>query len=409
MNFILLGLIIIMFLFQVYVRVLNYRHRNQPIPNNVSGLYDQEKYQNWLSYTMDNFKFGLISESLSTLILLSLLGFGFFGVLESFVNDLTNNHHVFSVLAFMFGFFIIQFVIGTPFSYYRNFVIEAKYGFNKMTKALFVKDLIKNLLITIMLGGLVLSLLTLVYESFQDNILVFIGVMYGVIVTLMLSLFLLNGFFTRIFNKLTPIEEGSLKQNIDALATQLGFKVKRIYTMDGSKRSTKLNAFFSGIGATKEVVLFDTLIEKSTEEQVLAVLAHELGHATHKDTLKLLFEQIFVIGLYVGLLAFILTQANLYTSFGLEGVNFGFSLILLTILLEPIQILIGIVTNKISRTFEYKADAFAAKHTSKEAMISALKVLAVENFSNLTPHPLFEFLYYNHPNISKRIESVLQS
>jgi STE24 endopeptidase len=398
-----------MFLFQVYVRVLNYRHRNQPIPNNVSGLYDQEKYQNWLSYTMDNFKFGLISESLSTLILLSLLGFGFFGVLESFVNDLTNNHHVFSVLAFMFGFFIIQFVIGTPFSYYRNFVIEAKYGFNKMTKALFVKDLIKNLLITIMLGGLVLSLLTLVYESFQDNILVFIGVMYGVIVTLMLSLFLLNGFFTRIFNKLTPIEEGSLKQNIDALATQLGFKVKRIYTMDGSKRSTKLNAFFSGIGATKEVVLFDTLIEKSTEEQVLAVLAHELGHATHKDTLKLLFEQIFVIGLYVGLLAFILTQSNLYTSFGLEGVNFGFSLILLTILLEPIQILIGIVTNKISRTFEYKADAFAAKHTSKEAMISALKVLAVENFSNLTPHPLFEFLYYNHPNISKRIESVLQS
>jgi STE24 endopeptidase len=182
--------------------------------------------------------------------------------------------------------------------------------------------------------------------------------------------------------------------NIAIGALSLGFKVKRIYKMDGSKRSTKLNAFFTGLGATKEVVLYDTLIEKMSEDEILAVLAHELGHATHKDTLKLLVEQIFVILLYVLALAFILTSESLYTPFGLSGIHFGFALLLLSIVLEPFQMVIGMVTNKISRTFEYKADAFAAKHTSKEAMIGALKVLVIENYANLTPHPLYEFLYY---------------
>jgi STE24 endopeptidase len=179
--------------------------------------------------------------------------------------------------------------------------------------------------------------------------------------------------------------------------------------MDGSKRSTKLNAFFTGLGATKEVVLFDTLIDKMSEDQILAVLAHELGHATHKDTLKLLVEQVFVILLYVLALAFVLTTEALYTPFGLSGIHFGFALLLLSIILEPFQMVIGMVTNNISRTFEYKADAFAAKHTSKEAMIGALKVLVVQNYANLTPHPIYEFLYYNHPNVSKRIEAVTHS
>lgn len=405
MEFVILGIVLVIFAFQLSVSVLNYSYRHTKVPAIVSGLYDKKKYDTWLSYTMDNFKFGLLSKSVSTLLLIALLVFGFFGVLESFILSQTTNA-ILSTLLFMFGFYLIQFVIGIPFSYYRNFVIEETYGFNKMTKKLFVKDLIKNLLLTIVLGGLILSLLNLIYNVFESNIIAFIGLTYVAIVVVMFLVFLLNGTIIRLFNKLTPIEEGSLKTKIDVLSEGLGFKVKRIYTMDASKRSSKLNAFFSGIGATKEVVLYDTLIEKSSEDEILAVLAHELGHATHKDVYKLLIEQIVVIGLYVLLLGFILTQENLYTGFGLSSIHFGFGLILLTIVLEPVSILISVFTNKMSRTFEYKADAFASVHTSKEAMASALKTLAVENYANLTPHPLYEFLYYNHPNIAKRLEAI---
>lgn len=408
MHIVLLSVIGIMFVLKLIVKVLNYKNKNKPIPENVKGLYDQDTYQKWLSYTMDNFKFSILTNTLETLILIGLLLFGLFGTLETFVSSLTSSN-VLQILGFMFGFFLIQFVIGLPFSYYQTFVIETKYGFNKTTKGLFVKDIIKNVILTIIFGGGIVALLNLIYEAFKDNITLFIGITYAVIVVVMLSLFIFNGVFVRIFNKLTPIEEGSLKEKIDALSTQLGFKVKRIYKMDGSKRSTKLNAFFTGIGATKEVVLFDTLMDKLSEDQILSVLAHELGHATHKDTLKLLVEQVIVIFMYVSVLALILTQETLYVPFGLSSIHFGFSLILLTIVLEPIQMVIGMVTNKISRTFEYKADSFAAKHTSKEAMISALKVLVLENYANLTPHPLYEFLYYNHPNISKRIESILST
>lgn len=408
MHILLLSIIGIMFVFKLIVKVLNYKNKNKPIPDNVKGLYDPETYQKWLSYTMDNFKFSILSNIIETLLLIGLLLFGFFGTLETFVSTLSSSN-VMQILGFMFGFFLIQFVIGIPFSYYQTFVIETKYGFNKTTKGLFVKDIIKNLILTIIFGGGIVTLLNVIYEAFKGDITLFIGITYAVIVLVMLSLFILNGVFVRLFNKLTPIEEGSLKEKINSLSDRLGFKVKRIYKMDGSKRSTKLNAFFTGIGATKEVVLFDTLIEKLSEDQILSVLAHELGHATHRDTLKLLVEQIFVILIYVSVLALILTNESLYVPFGLSGIHFGFALILLSIVLEPIQMLIGMFTNKIARTFEYKADSFAAKHTSKEAMIGALKVLVVQNYANLTPHPIYEFLYYNHPNISKRIASIINS
>lgn len=292
-----------------------------------------------------------------------------------------------------------------PLSYYRVFKIEESFGFNKMTKKLFVIDKIKSFILTVVFGGGIISLLFVIFKAFT-NIWIFILIAYVVIFAVMLLLFLFNGVFVRLFNKLTLLEEGSLKEKIDALAVSLGFEVKRIYVMDGSRRSTKLNAFFSGLGKTKEVVLFDTLIEKSTEDQILAVLAHELGHATHKDTLKGLIQQLFVIGLYVLVLGFILTTADLHTAFYLSNVHFGFSIILMSILLSPVNTLLGLYTNYVSRIHEYKADAFAAKHTSKEAMISALKLLVVENFANLTPHPLYVKLYYSHPPISSRIASV---
>jgi STE24 endopeptidase len=337
-----------------------------------------------------------------------LLVLGVFGAIETFVVGISSSS-LLQTLFFLFIYFLITFLLGIPFSYYDIFKIEEAFGFNKVTKKLFVLDKIKSLILTIVFGGGIISLLFVIFDALKENIWNFVIGAYVVIFLVMLVLFLFNGLFVRLFNKLTLLEEGSLKTKIDALALKLGFEVKRIYVMDGSKRSTKLNAFFSGLGKTKEVVLFDTLIEKSSEDQILAVLAHELGHATHKDTLKLLFQQLFVIGIYVAILGFILSTVELHTAFYLSSINFGFAIILMAILLSPVNTFIGLISNYISRQFEYKADAFAAKHTSKDAMISALKVLVVENFANLTPHPLYVKLYYNHPTISERIASVLAS
>lgn len=402
--YVILSLILGMFVFEFLISIMNYRYKNQPIPKNVQGLYDKDKYKKWLEYSMANFKFGIVSNTLSTVVMLLLLSLGAFGFFEELSIDVTSSA-LLQTLFFLLMYYIISFMFSLPLSYYRVFKIEESFGFNKMTKKLFIIDKIKSFMLTIVFGGGIISLLFIIFEAFT-NIWIFILIAYVVIFAVMLLLFLFNGVFVRLFNKLTLLEEGSLKEKIDALALSLGFEVKRIYVMDGSKRSTKLNAFFSGLGKTKEVVLFDTLIEKSTEDQILAVLAHELGHATHKDTLKGLIQQLFVIGLYVLVLGFILTTVDLHTAFNLSNVHFGFSIILMSILLSPVNILLGLYTNYVSRVHEYKADAFAAKHTSKEAMISALKLLVVENFANLTPHPLYVKLYYSHPPISSRIASV---
>lgn len=407
MNYLILAVILIMFLFEVYVQVLNYKHRSAPLPENVKDLYDKGKYQSWLEYSMANFKFGLLNHTFSTLLLLGLLGLGFFGALENFTKGLTDSG-LLQTLLFMGGFYIIQFVLGLPFSYYHVFVIEERFGFNKTTKKLFATDAVKQLVLTVVLGGGLIAMIYSLYDALSSHIWTFVLGAYGAIVVILLAVFLLNGLFVRLFNKLTILEEGTLKEKIDTLGNRLGFSVKRIYTMDASKRSTKLNAFFSGLGKTREVVLYDTLIQKSSEEQIIAVLAHELGHATHKDTLKLLLTQILIIGIYVVLLGLILSQSILHTSFGLDGINVGFGLILMVVFLEPISIPLGLLTNWLSRIFEYKADAFATKETSKEAMAGALKVLAVENFSNLTPHPLYVALKYNHPTISERLAAIDQ-
>ncbi len=402
--YMILSIILGMFVFEFLISVLNYRYKNQPIPENVQGLYDKDKYHKWLEYSMANFKFGIVSNTISTAVMLLLLSLGAFGFFEELSIEVTSSG-LLQTLFFLLMYYIISFIMTLPLSYYRVFKIEESFGFNKMTKKLFVIDKIKSFILTVVFGGGIISLLFVIFKAFT-NIWIFILIAYVVIFAVMLLLFLFNGVFVRLFNKLTLLEEGSLKEKIDALAVSLGFEVKRIYVMDGSRRSTKLNAFFSGLGKTKEVVLFDTLIEKSTEDQILAVLAHELGHATHKDTLKGLIQQLFVIGLYVLVLGFILTTADLHTAFYLSNVHFGFSIILMSILLSPVNTLLGLYTNYVSRIHEYKADAFAAKHTSKEAMISALKLLVVENFANLTPHPLYVKLYYSHPPISSRIASV---
>lgn len=406
-KLLILGLIVVMFMFELIVGMLNYRARKTPLPTHVEGLYSPEKYQKFMDYSMSNFKFGLISSTFSTAVLLLLLGLNGFGWLATVIESWTSAP-LLQALLFILFYYVFSLLVGLPFNYYRVFVIEEKFGFNKMTPKLFFKDTIKNLVIAIIFGAIVISILVSVYEFFDNQLGWFMLVSYLVIMAVLLLMFALNNVFVRWFNKLVLLEEGSLRTRISELATSLGFAVKNVYTMDGSKRSTKLNAYFSGLGKSREVVLFDTLIAKMTEDQILAVFAHELGHATHKDITKRLIEQALIIAVFVLVFAVIVSSSDLQASFGLPSLNFSFALILLTIVLSPISTLIGILSNHLSRVAEYKADAFGAKHVSNDAMIGALQVLAIENLANLTPHPLYVLLNYDHPTIPNRIAALLR-
>lgn len=403
LNILIIGVILIMYLVKLLVSVLNYKNRHQPLPELVQEVYDESKYETWLSYTMDNFKFQLITSALNTAILITFLVTGLFGVFESIAIEWTSSVILQSVI-FVLIYLGIRFVVNIPFGYYRRFVIEARYGFNRSTLKTFILDQIK----TILFGGLVITgLISLLMRIYLFSPTGFLWI--GWIAIVMISLLIIGlqtKVFLKIFNKLTPLEEGSLKTKIEAFVTKTGYKIKAISTMDASKRSTKLNAFFSGFGQLKDIVLFDTLVDKLEEDEIVAVLAHEVAHGKHKDVLRLFVQQIIMYGLYIYLISLAVSSDILATSFGLSGAHFGFGLIMFFILFEPVDLLIGILTNHLSRIAEFKADRFAAKQGYKAEMKQALITLSRENFSNLTPHPLYVWLYYTHPTLAERLRNI---
>ncbi|QWB96309.1 M48 family metallopeptidase [Mycoplasmatota bacterium] len=404
-----LGLLSFMFLIKLVISILNYKHSIKGVQDNVKHIYDQEAYEKWLSYYRDQMKFGLISKTFNFVLIFGLLIFKVFGVVESLSMDITGSIYL-QTLIFLGIYFVFSSIVEMPFEYYHTFVLEEKYGFNKSTKKTFFMDQLKSFLIVIILIGAGIFGLHALYLAFSDTIILFVVGAWLALSIVMILVFILNTkLFVKLFNKLTPLEESSLKTKIDKLASELGFEIDKISVMDASKRSTKLNAFFSGLGKHRDVVLYDTLIDKMGEEEICAVLGHELSHALNKDTTKMLLGQVLTFGVFAAFIGLLLSWDNLYLAFGLSGIHFGFAVILFSIVVEPISMLIGILTNYVSRVAEYRADKFGAAHVSKEAMIHALEILAKENFSNLNPHPLFEFISYNHPTISKRIESIKNS
>ena len=404
-----ISLLTMMFFIKFIVDTLNYNHSIQGVPKNVEHIYDQQAYQKWLAYYRKQRKFSIVTHTFDFVLLMILLLTHSFGFLESLVGNWTNDIYI-QTLVFLGIYYIVSVVIDLPFSYYNTFVIEESFGFNQTTKKTFFLDQIKQILLVVILFGALLFGIQALYVNFGQDIWVFVLTAWLSLSVVMLVIFMLNTkIFVKIFNKLTPLEDGPLKNKIDQLASGLGFEIENISVMDASKRSTKLNAFFSGFGKRRDIVLFDTLVEKMEDEQILAVLGHELSHALHKDTIKMLFQQIIMFLIFASFIGIILSSDSLYTDFGLSGIHFGFALILFSVIVEPISMILGVFTNYMSRIAEYRADRFGAKQVSKKAMISALEVLAKENFSNLNPHPLFETLYYNHPSISKRIASINQS
>jgi STE24 endopeptidase len=324
MIYLVIGVILVVYVIELIVSILNNRHRLNPIPENIQDVYDAEKYQNWLSYSLDQHRFSMIKRGFNLVVLLVLLLSGAFGWLEETVSTWTDSVRL-QTLYFLGVYMVFTTLLGIPFRYHAQFVIEARYGFNKSTKKTFVKDIIKGLLLMLFFGGWTVFGLETIYLNTTGNLWGFILLAWLGIALIMIMIFMfINRLIMRAFNKFTPLPEGELRDRIFALASQVGFNLKALYVMDASKRTSKLNAFFSGLGKTREVVLYDTLIEKMSNDEVLAVLAHELGHAVHKDTTRMLFQQILVLGLYAGLIGIILQSASLMTPFGLSGYTFWF-------------------------------------------------------------------------------------
>ncbi len=398
-------IILTMFAIDLSLSILNYRHRHSPIPDNVADVYDKKDYARWLDYTMEVFRLSIIVKVTDTILLLVFLFAGLFPKIASITEQWTRNP-IISTMLFLALYGVISYVLGVGFKLYRTFNIEERYGFNTTTTRTFVTDQIKSIGLTIVLGGLLLYPLLYLYMKMGNRAL---GYAWLLIVSVSLAINLLyTKVFIRLFNKLTPLEEGELYDSVQALAKTTGYTVKEISIMDASKRSARLNAFFSGFGKFKHIILFDTLIEKCSTDEIVSVLAHEIGHAKHKDVLQNFFISTIQMGFYLSILTFFLSSTSFAKAFGFVGPHMGFAMILFGILMEPLGLMLSIPLSAHSRKAEYKADAFAAESGYKEAMICALKILSRENFSNLTPHPLLVKLTYSHPPVTDRIRALEQ-
>jgi STE24 endopeptidase len=398
-----IAVITAVFALDLTLSMLNYKHRDQPIPANVADVYDEAGYQKWLDYTMETYRLSILVKLLNTTVLLLFLFLGVFPALariaEGYMAD-----QIFQTLLFMGFYFLISYLLNIGFDWYRTFNIEERYGFNQSTIKTFLLDQVKSIGLSLVLGGFILYVLLFLYLQTGSRFILYAW-LFAMVLSLVVNV-LYTKVFVRIFNKLSPLPEGELQEKIISLAKMTGYEIRKISVIDASKRSARLNAFFSGFGRFKHIVLFDTLLEKCGSDEIISVLAHEIGHARHRDVLRNFFISMVQTSVALAALSFFLASDSMAQAFGFPEAHLGFALILFSILIEPFGILLGIPLSALSRKAEYRADRYAAQTSDPAAMISALKVLARENFANLTPHPLVVKMTYSHPPISQRIEAI---
>ena len=402
--FLLIGIITFDFALERTLSYLNNKSAKKTIPRELEGIYDAEKYAKSQAYQADVSRFGSFTATLSFVLLFLTIYYGWFGVLDQWIRTFSPNSLV-SPLIFFGVLFVISDLFGTPFAIYRTFVIEEKYGFNKMTVKTYVLDKIKSYVLTVIFGGILLAVLVYLVNAIGSGFwLYFWAVMTGFV--LFANLFY-TSLILPLFNKLSPIEDGELKASITEYSSKVKFPLTNIFVMDGSKRSSKGNAFFSGLGRKKKVVLFDTLIEKHTVDELTAVFAHEVGHYKKKH---IILSTVFSIAL-MGFMLFLFSRMayNAEVSWALGGQTSALHLNLLAfgILYSPISTLLGILGNIMSRKNEYQADAYAKETYAAEPLISGLKKMSSDHLSNLTPHPAFVFVHYSHPPLRERVRALM--
>ena len=401
--YLIIGLVFFNYLFSTVLDYINDKNWRDQIPPLMKDYYDKDKYLKAKNYAKDKGKISLISSTLSTLITILFLAFKGYGWLDSIIANYYDIPFLQSGLFFL-TLFILSDVVSIPFSCYNTFVIEEKYGFNKTTVKTFIIDKIKGYILTIIIAGALLAASLYLVSIFSDGfwILLWIGL---AILMLFINMFYAD-IIVPIFNKLTPLESGSLREKIEAYSKKVGYSLKNIYIIDGSKRSSKANAFFSGLGPRKTIALYDTLIEKHSEEELVAVLAHEVGHFKKKHVFTSLFLTIFQLGLMCFLLELCINEINISLALGGVNTSFHLGLLAFSILYSPIGTIISVLMNINSRKNEFEADEYAKSTYNGEALQLALKKLSVDSLSNLYPHPFYTFMHYSHPPLLKRLEAL---
>lgn len=405
---IIITILILDYLFERYLDYLNGTYLSYELPNELSGIYDAEKYRKSQEYFRANQSFSMITSTISMIAILLMLFLNGFAYVDNFVRQYTANPILLALLFFgIIG--LVADVLFTPFSVYDTFVIEEKFGFNKTTVKTFILDKLKGWLLGAVIGGGLMSLIIWIYES--------TGNMFWVFAWIAVSVFMI--FFTMfystlivpLFNKQTPLEAGELRTAIEEFAVKAGFKLDNIFVIDGSKRSAKSNAYFSGLGSKKRIVLYDTLIKQHTVEELVAVLAHEIGHYKKKHTLTGIILSIVQTGLMLFILSFFIQKnsplsAALCKALGTTKPSFHIGIVAFGILYTPFSFILGLGMNILSRKHEYAADRFAGEKYSPLPLQSALKKLSVDNLSNLRPHPLYVFFHYSHPTLLQQLKAL---
>ncbi len=391
---------IISYVFDQTLDYINLKAQRKDIPEEIASFYDRNKYLKSLDYHRDLTQFGFLTSAFGFLLSLSMLLLGGFGWLDGLLRPHFTND-ILLALAFFGSIMIASDLLNLPFQWYSTFVIEEKYGFNKTTVKTFILDKLKGYLLGGLVGGLLLSVLIYLIQQIGPHFWIWFGLIAAAFILL------INMFYTSVilplFNKLTPLQEGELKTAIQTFAQKVNFPLDNVFVMDGSKRSKKANAFFSGIGKKKKIVLYDTLISNHTTEELIAVLAHEVGHFKKKHIIfgyALSVAQVFFT-LYI--LSLMIFNADL--SLALGGIQQAIHLNLLAfgILYSPISGITGLLMSLYSRKNEFEADAYARKTYSGKALAEALKKLSVDSLSNLYPHPVYVFFHYSHPPLLARL------
>lgn len=401
--YIIIGIIIVNFIKDKILDAINAKHYNDPIPDELKDVYNETEYKKSQSYKAVNSKFGFWTSSFSFVLTLGFLLADGFEYVDNIARSYSDNAIIIALI--FFGIIMIASdIINTPFSYYKTFVIEEQFGFNKTTKKTYILDKLKGLVMTVLLGGGIIALIVWFYQLTENQFW-----LYAWGIATLFTVFM-NMFYSKLivplFNKQTPLEDGELRNKISEYAKSVGFSLNKIFIIDGSKRSTKANAYFSGFGNEKRVTLYDTLVKDLNDEEIVAVLAHEVGHYKKKHIIFNLASSILLTGLTLYILSIFISNPLLSHAIGVEIPSFHVGLIAFGLLYSPISELTGLLMNYVSRVFEYQADDYAKNTYKAELLISSLKKLSKNSLSNLTPHKAYVFMHYSHPTLLERIKNL---
>lgn len=401
--YIIIGILVLNFIIDKCIDYLNASHFDDKIPEELKDVYNEKEYYTSQAYKKENYRFSLIVSGFTMILTLAFFLFKGFAWVDEIARGYSDNNIIVALI--FFGIIMIgSDILNTPFSFYHTFVIEEKYGFNKSSKRLFIIDKLKGWLLSATMGGGILALILWFYEKTGDSFWIYTWLFIGIF-TIFMTMFY-SSLIVPLFNKQKPLEDGPLKEAILQFSDKTSFKLNNIYVIDGSKRSTKANAYFSGFGSKKRIVLYDTLINDLETDEIVAVLAHEIGHYKKKHVLVNMFLSILVTGATLYIFSLFIDNSILSQALSVEIPSFHIGLVTFGILYSPISEVTGIFMNMISRKFEYQADDYAKTKFNSAALISSLKKLSRNSLSNLTPHKANVFVHYSHPTLLQRVRNL---